>query len=101
MDPADSSQMKTFLEQHGVVLGRQQTQLDVISKTLEAMSTGYTDLAAQVQQLQLAQSATPPAPPLPAPVIPHPVLPVTEPRLPPPPALLWGAGYLPVLPNPM
>ena len=46
--------------QHGVVLGRQQKLLEKIGRLVEAMSTGFKDLTAQVQQLQLFQTPSPP-----------------------------------------
>ena len=82
MDPAEISQWKTVLEHHGVTLGRQQQQLEEIGRTVTAISNGLTDLAAQVQQLQVSRA--PPAAALLDPVVPRPNPSVSEPRLPPP-----------------
>lgn len=68
MDPADPTQVKAALEQHGVFIGRQQAQLDSVAASIR-------DLTAQIQPLQLAHSALASSSPL---------QPAREPRLPPP-----------------
>ena len=55
MDPAEVSQWKMVLEHHGVALARQQQQLEEIGRTVTGISTGLTDLTAQVQQLKGSQ----------------------------------------------
>lgn len=51
MDPADPEHLRACLEQHGALLGRQQSQL-------EAVAASIRDLAAQIQPLQLSHSAS-------------------------------------------
>lgn len=68
MDPADPTQVKAALEQHGIVIGRQQAQLDTVAASIR-------DLTAQIQPLQLAHSV---------PAASSPLQPAREPRLPPP-----------------
>ncbi|XP_036408034.1 myosin heavy chain, fast skeletal muscle-like [Megalops cyprinoides] len=68
----------------GAMLGRHQTQLDSVGKSLEAFAASMADRAAQLQQLQLAQNADRfLATPLTAPTSPTPPsFPTREPHLP-------------------
>lgn len=86
MDPADPNFFRSVLEQQDAVLGRHQTQLDSMTKTMESLAASVTDLAAQIQQLHLSQAATTPpsAPPAAPTPLPQPALHVVESRLPPP-----------------
>ena len=70
MESADLDQVKAVLERQGALLGRHQAQLQTVEDSLGAIATSITDLAAQLQQVQLAlvrppqpQLATPPDPP--------------------------------------
>ncbi|CAL8272011.1 unnamed protein product [Lota lota] len=45
MNPADLDQLKTILDVHGATLGGHQSQLESISKTVEAIAASVTDLA--------------------------------------------------------
>ena len=77
MESADLDQVKAVLERQGALLGRHQAQFQTVEDSLGAIATSITDLAAQLQQVQLAlvrppqpQLATPPDPPrLPAPAL--------------------------------
>ena len=66
MDPADHNQLRSALGQQGVLLGRHSAQLDSVAESVR-------DLAAQIQSLQLARSASASTPGA-----------THEPRLPPP-----------------
>lgn len=88
MDPADPNFLQGALTHQGAALGRHQTQLDAMAKTMETMAVSLTDLVAQIQQLQLPQPTYPtnelptvPVTPSPSPQLP---LHAAEPRLPPP-----------------
>ena len=70
MESADLVQVKAVLERQGALLGQHQAQLQTVEDSLGAIATSITDLAAQLQQVQLAlvrppqpQLATPPDPP--------------------------------------
>lgn len=53
MDPADANQLKAVLDMHRAMRGNHQTQLNNISRVMEAMVASITGIAAETQQLQL------------------------------------------------
>ncbi|KAJ8365078.1 hypothetical protein SKAU_G00139090 [Synaphobranchus kaupii] len=62
MDSTDSDLIQSILDRQGVILGRQQSQLDSVNKTVESFAINMNNLTAKFQQLQLGRE-TPPANP--------------------------------------
>ncbi|KAL2080706.1 hypothetical protein ACEWY4_024499 [Coilia grayii] len=83
MDSADLNFLRAALEQQGATIGRHQTQLDTLSRTIDSLAISVTDLAAQIQQLRLSLPSDPPLPMAPTAPAPPPQLPLhtPEPRL--------------------
>uniref|UniRef100_A0A8C5A820 DUF4939 domain-containing protein n=1 Tax=Gadus morhua TaxID=8049 RepID=A0A8C5A820_GADMO len=59
MESADLDQVKAVLERQGALLGRHQAQLQTVEDSLGAIATSITDLAAQLQQVQLPRLPAP------------------------------------------
>lgn len=81
MESAGTDPMKSVLEKQGMLLGRHQSQFEAIERSLEALTASVTDMSAQLQHVQLAQTAQPQ--PLATQAVQLPAV-IREPRLPPP-----------------